>query len=84
VYLSIERPVWLGPQAIECAGRLDQMRRYRDQGYDGAIFAACPSDLTASGPQGQAPQIVAFDPRQVKSATANIGTYDPADPRFDR
>ena len=29
-------------------------------------------------------EIVAFDPRQIKSASGNIGTFDPADVRHTR
>ena len=43
----------------------------KDAGYDGIIEI---------GEEGVSNEYVVFDPTQVKSATANVGTYDPGDP----
>jgi hypothetical protein len=78
VYLSIKNPVFLNASQIEAAGRADRVEHYRSQGYDGAIFAENPKDLTQWGING-APQIVAFSPTQIKSVF-NRGTFDPLNP----
>jgi hypothetical protein len=49
------------------------VRRMRNEGFDGFIDFEKGSKL---GPTG----IAAFDPRSIKSAIGNRGTFDPADP----
>lgn len=85
VYLSIQNPIWLNASQIETAGLAERMAAYRAQGYDGAIFANYPDDLTRRGWNG-ATQIVAFDARQIKSAIGNSSSFDPENPdiRFAR
>ncbi len=85
VYLSIRNPVHLNASAIEDAGRSFAMRKYMEQGHDGAIYADDPSDLERRG-YFSPTQIVAFHPHQVKSALGNAGTYDrtSTDIRFSR
>jgi hypothetical protein len=45
-------------------------------GYDGVITQ------NIDGSMGS--EVVAFDPTQIKSAIANVGTFDPSDPAIDR
>jgi len=52
----------------------DLLRYTRKAGYDG-VFVTNGEEVE---------EIVVFDPRQVKSATANVGTFDPADPDLRR
>lgn len=84
-FLSIQNPVFLNAAQIEGAGAAFNVETYRAQGYDGAIFADYPEDLTRRG-WGGATQIVAFEPTQIKSAIGNRGTYslDEPDIRFSR
>lgn len=79
VYLSIKNPIILDAAQIESAGRPWAVEKYAAMGYDGAIFASNPADITRGGWNG-ATQIVAFHPEQIKSATANVGTFDPTNP----
>lgn len=51
----------------------EQTAWLRAQGYDG-VHAFDPSD------PGAPPEIVVFEPTQIKSAIGNRGTYDPNDP----
>jgi hypothetical protein len=51
----------------------------RAEGYDGITFMEGPSYAPTSAKK-KARVWVAFDPRQVKSATDNAGTFDPDDP----
>ena len=54
------------------------------RGYDGLIVKPVWDVGLASSLRGSgvADTYVAFDPRQIKSATGNVGTFDPADPRI--
>lgn len=81
VHLSIQNPVYLNSAAIESAGHDFSLEKYKAQGYDGAIFAPDPMNLSKGGWPGST-QIVAFDPTQIKSAIGNRGTFDPKDPRI--
>ena len=57
------------------------------QGYDGMIWAQKDNIMRgASGWGNDLPQIVAFKPTQIKSATGNSGQFDPTNPdiRFSR
>jgi hypothetical protein len=55
-------------------------REAREEGYDGVIFR----DIYDNGPYGGGSNstdvYVVFDPTQVKSATYNVGTFDPKNP----
>lgn len=68
VYLSIQRP-------FDATGVSDVPSRKRliAYGYDGIIERR---------PDGSLAQIVAFRPEQIKSASANRGTFDPASPNI--
>ena len=62
----------------------------RDAGFDGIAYTAKPTSLAVETRDGKemfvrrgepdAPSYVAFSSAQIKSATANRGTFDPADP----
>lgn len=72
VYLSLQNPMELGallPQD-EAQSRL-LTERAKSAGYDGII---------ARGADGTLDEIVVFNPEQIKSATGNIGTFDPENP----
>lgn len=55
-------------------------RVLQERGHDGAMLKL--SDSVSGKPM--VTEIVAFDPRQIKSASGNIGTFDPADVRHTR
>jgi hypothetical protein len=78
-YLRIERP-YVAPRRIwsfshEPAAARKHSASLRRQKYDGIAFRV---DLSALG-EPVFMEYVVFDPRQIKSATDNIGTYDPGD-----
>ena len=50
-------------------------------GYDGVIYRNLHERLPEDPPRNS---FIVFDPRQVKSATRNIGTYDPTNPDFTK
>lgn len=83
VYLKIENPLDLTEgdpmtrilrekynSAFPMIVTARDVRKLRDAGYDG---------VRMYGPKGQLDEVVALDPTQVKSATGNRGTFDPAD-----
>ena len=53
-------------------------RTLRDVGFDGVIYNA----LILGERRRRAIAYIAFRPEQIKSATGNRGTFDPADPRI--
>jgi hypothetical protein len=74
VYLSIKSPMRLESGSAEHTIITPaKLADYEAQGYDGIIV-------------GDFEEIVAFRPEQIKSATGNMGTYDPetADIRYKR
>ncbi len=74
VYVKLDNPLELGallPQN-EAESRL-LTERAKAAGHDGIIVR---------GADGVLEEIVAFRPEQIKSATGNRGTFDPADPRI--
>ena len=83
-YLRIQRP-YVAPRRIWNLSRdLPAARKHsaslRRQGFDGVVFRI---DLSILGDPSFTEYVV-FDPRQIKSATDNVGTYDPSDPSILR
>jgi len=72
VYLSLKNPKVIGERDPSDVLK----KRFMEQGHDGVVFMRDGKIVTA----------VAFRPNQIKSATGNIGTYDPenADIRYQR
>lgn len=73
-YLSIENPVTID----DFYGFIDwterDVRKWESLGYDGAVLRkARPSEPS---------MFIAFKPTQIKSATGNRGTFDPANPKI--
>jgi len=73
-YLSIQNPA-INP-TIENAGVYDDsgeaaMKKLIEQGYDGVI---------RTDENGNVEEYIAFYPEQIKSATDNVGTFDPNNP----
>jgi hypothetical protein len=58
----------------------DIAREAREEGYDGVIFIDIYDNGTHSGYSDSTDVYVVFDPTQVKSATYNVGTFDPKNP----
>jgi hypothetical protein len=57
-------------------------RRALEAGYDGAVvYPENPVTMTGIRPPEE---LVAFDPTQIKSASQNVGTYNPFDPNIFR
>lgn len=65
-----------GYDSVETGDRLVQI--LKDNGYDGLVYE--------NEKEGAGDSYVPFDPTQIKSATGNVGTYDPdnADIRYQR
>ena len=69
-------------------GSKEFSREVRELGHDGIIvdftgIMTDPADMAASGITKEEiamAEVIVFDPRQVKSALGNPGTYDPDDP----
>lgn len=95
VYLSIKNPIKLRPlEANRIARRLGmgdaeieaKIREYEAAGYDGIETT---SDEATIYPEvfaelgGIPKQWIAFRPEQIKSATGNVGTFDPNRPEID-
>lgn len=82
-YVKIDRPFikylsdynWRAP---------DDFSEYlKKQGYDGVIVRVRDiDDVTGEVAEDWIKEIVAFSPNQIKSATGNRGTFDPADDRI--
>jgi hypothetical protein len=79
-----KRVAWM-QNAIDATTGSRAARLIQEAGYDGVRYTATILNRTASGARLVAESIswVVFSPMQVKSASANIGTYDPADARYD-
>ena len=53
----------------------------REAGYDGVIYEA--SMMSRGGRKSDVSiSYIVFEPSQIKSATSNVGTFDPGDPRI--
>lgn len=83
-YLSIKNPYVITiRQPIDMRQQIDSLNADRisdlqSQGYDGVIV-----NYDMPGPFGlhqDMGEIVAFSPTQIKSATGNVGTFDPENP----
>ena len=77
VYLSIKNPKRV-IDAGDTTGWMQEIKRAKAEGHDGLVYA---NNVEAVGDS-----YVAFKPEQVKSATGNIGTFDPSNPdiRYQR
>jgi hypothetical protein len=73
VYLRIENPKVL-PERQTSLITDAQFREFTAAGHDGVIGV---------DKAGKPVEFVAFDAKQIKSATGNKGTFDPADPRIN-
>jgi len=51
----------------------------RSEGYDGIMYAR-PETVSPSGEMSRDQEYIVFDPKQIKSAIGNRGTYNPDDP----
>lgn len=81
-YLRIENPLVFDFNGkvgdADTVGRL--VKKAKSEGRDGIIMLNVDDTVDSSGEIGTTYAI--FDPRQVKSATGNRGTFDPNDPRI--
>lgn len=74
VYLAISNPLELGallPQNEEQSRLLTDLAK--SAGHDGIVVR---------GADGVIDEVIAFSPKQIKSAIGNNGNFDPADPRI--
>lgn len=85
VYLSIKKPLELViPRTEDVVSYWDNnaekiQAKATKGGHDGVVLI----DKTQRVGAEYVKSIVAFEPEQIKSATGNRGTFDPADPRID-
>ncbi|MGO4801025.1 LPD23 domain-containing protein [Pseudomonas sp. W22_MBD1_FP4] len=88
VYLSIQNPYLPADQSEieQIRSNPERFEELKAQGFDGMIWAK-PGNLQrgASGWGDDYPQFVSFYPSQIKSAIANVGTFEraSADIRFE-
>ena len=73
VYLKMERPLVRYDMQDDPADTARIIRAAKRAGHDGLIWM--------QGERGERDYVV-FEPTQIKSATGNRGTFDPADPRI--
>ena len=62
----------------------EELAKVKKAGYDGIIYAHWSSAEGFDFKTGRGVEIIVFEPTQVKSATANAGTFDPEDPSILR
>lgn len=83
VFLSIKNPYRPDTKSEieQIRNRPERLLELKALGYDGILWAN-PNDLLrgATGWGDDLPQIVAFDPEQIKSAIGNRGTFDSSNP----
>ena len=93
LYLKIERPFvhdakgreWTDlvvPEFPQAHSTYEVAHAAKAAGYDGAVFRNIRDTDLATEKLAPADVYVVFDPRNIKSATANVGTFDPNDPRI--
>ena len=69
------------PRAPDLTTTYDLAQWAQEHGHDGVIFKDIRDDGTKSNERAPVATVYAvFDPRAIKSATANNGNYDPNDP----
>lgn len=82
-FLSIKKPKSITERQLDFEAQTRPMREtlamWQRQGFDGLRIAAIKAD-PALDQKAQPEQWVAFRPEQIKSATANRGTFDPSNP----
>ncbi len=79
-YEDGKRAAWM-QHAIDATAGSRASRLIQEAGYDGIRYTATILNRTAHGARMVAESIawIVFSPTQIKSASANRGTYDPAD-----
>jgi hypothetical protein len=88
-YLSLQNPLEYVPGNVHGVSKPDQkivdavemglaIDMAKSKGHDGLVIRNI--DDTVGGSGNLSDVYVAFSPTQIKSATANVGTFDPADP----
>lgn len=76
LYLAIRNPKRIADQATVKAGNWDDaIAQAKAEGHDGLVY-------TNSAEGAGSESWVAFDPKQIKSAIGNRGTFDPNDPNI--
>lgn len=92
VYLSIQNPKRMSPTMANrfgerLGGTQEQwaaaVAELEAQGYDGIVTESDDPGFWMND-EAQPQQWIPLRPEQIKSATGNRGTFDPADPRIDR
>ena len=78
------RVAWM-QNSIDATTGLRAARLIQEAGYDGVRYTATNLKRSAYGGASKIAESTAwvvFFPTQIKSASANVGTYDPADARY--
>jgi len=81
-------PLTYMPRAIDQTSAQRAEKLIREAGYDGILYESVLSSSVWTGGgmgrkrTGSSRSYIVFDPTQIKSATGNRGTFDPADPRI--
>jgi len=84
VYLSLKNPLEVDQQGKEYREQsyYDILARAKADGHDGVIIRNTFDEGFESGGNKKTDIYVVFNPTQIKSATGNIGTYDPTNPNI--
>lgn len=85
VYLKLENPVvWEVSGGSYTENWLaDAIREAKEEGHDSVVFKNMrDGSVSTVGPWKKSHVVAVFSPEQVKSATGNSGTFDPADKRI--
>lgn len=83
-YLTLKNPLVIDHGGQHWHGTRDAIQRAKDGGHDGVIIRNVVDDYLTTKKSKPTDVYVAFHPEQIKSATENRGTYDPADPNILR
>lgn len=80
VYLSIQNPLEIDSQGASWKGTRDAVARARAGGHDGLIIRNVVDDYQTTKRSKPTTTYAVLKSEQIKSATGNIGTFDPENP----
>lgn len=80
VYLSIQNPLEIDAQGASWKGTRDAVARARAGGHDGLIIRNVVDDYNTTKRSKPTTTYAVLKSEQIKSATGNLGTFDPKNP----
>lgn len=82
-YLSLKNPLVVDDSDSSLAvgyGHDELIKQAKRDGHDGVIIRNTRDNIIVGSSEDLSDTYVAFRPEQIKSATGNVGTFDPANP----